>query len=239
MTGLGDAAQCCSEFGLFEQLISTDSAEVFAEVSAITKLRIVIANIVHKNFSGQETIFSQFRRRQDHVFPGQFAVALMCFPQTRDGAGNCYRLSADQGGIGNDFAMFVEIHIAMCGERSLFPVVQERCFAVHLHQHKAATADVAGIDIGCGERKPRRYRGVDRVAALSENLCGDIRGIGIGNSNRRPPGDDLRLGRRNRFVGWLRAGNEEQADPQEHRFFRVCVRHGRDTSQHRRCPARP
>ena len=70
MTGLGDAAQCRSEFGLFKQLISTDSTEVVAEIGAITKPRVVISNIVNENFGRIETFFSQLRRRQNHFFPG-------------------------------------------------------------------------------------------------------------------------------------------------------------------------
>ena len=45
-----------------------------------------------------------------------------------------------------------------------------------MNDHKAAAADIAGARIGHGQRKADRDRGVDRIAALLQNVGADPRG---------------------------------------------------------------
>ena len=45
-----------------------------------------------------------------------------------------------------------------------------------MNDHKAAAADIAGARIGHGQREADRDRGVDRIAALLQNVGADPRG---------------------------------------------------------------
>jgi hypothetical protein len=45
-----------------------------------------------------------------------------------------------------------------------------------MHQHEAATADIAGLRMCHGEREADRHRGVDRIAARLQDLHADMRG---------------------------------------------------------------
>ena len=45
-----------------------------------------------------------------------------------------------------------------------------------MNHHEAAAADVAGARIGDGQRKAGGDRGVDRIAALPEDVGADLRG---------------------------------------------------------------
>ena len=44
-----------------------------------------------------------------------------------------------------------------------------------MNHHEAAAADVAGARIGHGQRKAGSDRGVDRIAALPEDIGADLR----------------------------------------------------------------
>ena len=45
-----------------------------------------------------------------------------------------------------------------------------------MNHHEAAAADIAGARIGHGHRKAGRDRGIDRVAALPQDIGADLRG---------------------------------------------------------------
>ena len=44
-----------------------------------------------------------------------------------------------------------------------------------MDHHETAAADVAGARIGHGQRKAGGDRGIDRIAALSQNIGADLR----------------------------------------------------------------
>jgi hypothetical protein len=45
-----------------------------------------------------------------------------------------------------------------------------------MNHHETAAADISGARIGDGKRKAGGDRGIDRVAALPENIGADLRG---------------------------------------------------------------
>lgn len=92
-------------------------------------------------------------------------------------------MGAGDGGLWDDIALGVEVHVGGGGGGGLFAVVEEGGVAVvegvggGADEHEAATADVAGGGVDDGEGKADGYGRVDGVAALAEDFYSCVGGV--------------------------------------------------------------
>ena len=121
-----------------------------------------------------KAVFGQCYRGLNQSCPGQFAVFLVCFPHSCNGAGNTRGFRAKQRVGRVNIAVFVQVHIARCGFWCHFSVVQKVRLTVDVDSHKAAAADVAGFRIGDRQRKLRSNGGINRIAALFQHVYGNL-----------------------------------------------------------------
>ena len=208
-----DAPQCLAEFGLPERSLSGDTAETGVEVGRVAEPILLRMDVVDQRFRGQKPFLRQSDGRHNEIFPVQLAVALVGFPQSGNGAGHAGSLCADQAGVFDHLAMFVEIHITVRRERRGFPVIEERGHAVHVDHHEAAAADIAGVD-ECHRHGEADGDGrIDSVAASPQYLLGDLGAIVVGDRNRGGPLYSLRRTGRCLLAGFIRraaAGEPER-----------------------------
>ena len=104
----------------------------------------------------------------------------MRFPQPHHRARHAGSAGTDQAQALDDVAFVVQVHIAAGGFGGGFAIVEEIGFAIDVHRHKPATADIAGFGVGHGQGKGGGNCGVDGVAAFFENLCGHFGAVLIG-----------------------------------------------------------
>ena len=105
------------------------------------------------------------------------AVFLQRQRQARDGAGHAdaERGIARLGDIG--LAVGAEEHVARRRGRRGLAIVDRDVLAAlrRVDDHEAAAADVSGARIGDGQRKAGRDRGIDRIAALPQDIGAYLR----------------------------------------------------------------
>jgi hypothetical protein len=80
------------------------------------------------------------------------------------------------GGIG--FAVGPEKNVLRNRARCGFAIIDGDIFVARgrMNHHEASAADVSGARVGDGKRKAGGDRGVDRIAALPEDVGADLRG---------------------------------------------------------------
>ena len=69
-----------------------------------------------------------------------------------------------EGGIGDDLAIFTEVHVPVGKGRGGLPIIEKRTLAAHVHKHEPAAADIAGFRQRDGEGKGCGNSGIHRVA---------------------------------------------------------------------------
>ena len=90
-----------------------------------------------------------------------------------------------------------------------------------MNHHEAAAADVAGARIGDGQRKAGGDRGIDRIAALPQDVGADLRGEPLlRHHHAMLGGDGANGGEIGRRVGaaLLRNGRRPQANASDEQW---------------------
>jgi hypothetical protein len=123
--------------------------------------------------------------RREHLFPLKLAETPLRLPQTLDRTRHADRAVAVQAHAGHDLARLVEIHVAGGGERRALAIVEEIRLTARIDRHEPAAADVARLGIRDGQRERDCDRGVDRIAALFEDLFRGVRAVLVGDGDRR------------------------------------------------------
>ena len=111
-------------------------------------------------------------------------------PRYRAGDADAERGLARLARIG--LAALVEEHVARGRGRRGFAVVDRDGLAARrdVDQHEPAAADVAGLRMGHGKSEADRDRGVDRVAALLQDVHPDAAGELLLRHHHAVTGDD-------------------------------------------------
>ena len=126
--------------------------------------------------------------------PGELAEAAMGFGEPPHRAGGAGGLAADETERGDGLALAVEVHVSRCGGGRGLAIVEEVGLAVDIDRHEPAAAQVAGFRVGDGEGEGFGDGGVDRIAALLQDLLGgggaepvrrgDRGGAGVGEAGK-------------------------------------------------------
>ena len=102
-----------------------------------------------------------------------------------------------------------EENIARCRSRRGLAIIDRDVLVAvgEMDHHEAAAADIAGAGIGDGQRKTGRDRGIDRVAALPQNVGADPRGDLLLRHDQAVLGDDrMNAAGGRRHIGVAREG---------------------------------
>ena len=119
--------------------------------------------------------------------------------------GDARGFGAYRGHSGDDVALRVQVHVRGGGSGSFLAVVEELRLAVGKllrsgpDQHEAAAADIAGIGVNNGERKPHSDGRVDGVATLLQDLDAGVGSVGLDADDH-----GMRLAHRCDLAGALR-----------------------------------
>ncbi len=106
------------------------------------------------------------------------AVFLQCLGQSGGRAGHANAKCGVARLVGIGFAVGAKKNILRDRSRRGLAIIDRDIFVARgrMDHHEAAAADVAGARIGDGERKAGGDRGIDRIAALLEDVGADLRG---------------------------------------------------------------
>ncbi|ABA53282.1 hypothetical protein BURPS1710b_A0298 [Burkholderia pseudomallei 1710b] len=213
-----DAREHRSELRLLEGRARLQAAEVLIEVRLAAELLRRVDATLRELLVDNEAVARVTDRGRDHLLPLQLAEALLRLPHPGHRAGHADRAIAVQAHALDDVAVLVEIHVLRRGERRALAIVEKVRLAAHVDGHEAAAADVARLRIGDGEREGDRDRGVDRVAALPEDLLGRVGAVLVGDRDGRAVQHDallraLRMGGRAR----QKTGERRAHERGEHR----------------------
>ena len=127
----------------------------------------------------REALLRQFHRGMHQFRPRLLAVLLVGVLQAAHRA-RYARRAITRHRILRGLARRVQVHIARRGERSAFAEVDKRGAPVRqANQHEAAAADIARARVGHRQRQSHGRRGVDRVAAVLQNLQARLRWRGV------------------------------------------------------------
>ena len=108
----------------------------------------------------------------------------MCLPESGDGPGHTDGQVTNSAGLLNGVAVFIQVHVTICGCRCLFPIVDERVFTVHMDQHEAAAANIAALREADGQSEAGGDSGVDGIAARAQNFLTHLCTVFVGHCDR-------------------------------------------------------
>ena len=137
----------------------------------------------------RNTLVRPVDRRLHDLRPAQFfrTVFFQTVKQAGDFAGHTGGQTTDHVGRINDFSVGADfVHIGARRRRCAFTEIDDHRF-FHIGQfdgHEATTAQAGSIGFEHTEGKCRGNRGINRIAALLENIHPDLRGLRFGGSNR-------------------------------------------------------
>ena len=185
--GRRDPLQRRLEFRLPRELAARQRAEVVPEVGTAVQLDHAPVAVPDQSGRDREAVVRQCDRRRHVGRPAQVPEALVELPQALDRPRHARRPRADRAGVLDHVAGGVEVHVDAGRRWRGFPIVEEVGLVLEVHGRESAAAEVAGLGVGDRERKCGRDGGIDRIAALGEDLRGgvgtvDVRGGDSGGS---------------------------------------------------------
>ena len=183
-TLVGNALQGLRQLGLPEGLAHLHAAEIVVEVGAVLEQPLGIFAVLVLLGGDLEAVLRVAHRRGQQLGPGQLAELLVRLPQAHHRARHPGGPGAHQAEVLDDLAFVVQVHVAAGRLGRHFTVVEEVGFAIHVQGHETAAADVAGLGVGNGQGEGSGHRGVHCVAALLEDVGGDLCTILIGRGHR-------------------------------------------------------
>jgi hypothetical protein len=122
-----------------------------------------------------DAVLGEFDRRRHRLGEADRAVALQSEREASDRAGHADRKPALERLFGIGVACLVQEHVARRAAAGLLAVVDRNRIAGRgrVHQHEAAAAEIAGARQRHREREGDGDCGIDRIAAVLENLDAD------------------------------------------------------------------
>ena len=127
-----------------------------------------------------EAVARQLDRRLDDLRQREIAGAVF-FQRQRQSGDRAGHADAERGiarFVRIGFAVRAEIHVARGSRRRGLAIVDRDVFISlgGMNHHETAAADISGARIGHGQRKAGRDRGIDRIAALPQDVGAELRG---------------------------------------------------------------
>ena len=178
-----EAAEGGGEDGLLEGVaLLVEVAVALKDVGRLGETGEAFGAEIAGLFSGEDVAASGETDGWCHVLgEGEPAEVLLGVDESGDSSGDAGGLVADEGHIGDDVALGVEVHVTRGGGGSFFAVVDEmvfKCVTVAVtDQHEAATAEISGLRVDDGKGKADGDCGVHGVAAPLEDLDAGIGGV--------------------------------------------------------------
>lgn len=117
-------------------------------------------------------LFSQVNGRLQHMLQRQRAPLLQGVGQARHGAGHANGMVGVERFAVDHLALGIQVHAALGAGRGSFTKIQRHALAAGrlMHQHEAATANVARVGQGHSQGKAHGYGGIHGVASGLEHL---------------------------------------------------------------------
>ncbi len=125
----------------------------------------------------RKAFLGQLDRRRQHLLARQGAIMLQRVEQARHRAGHARRGAAIAGAVPVHIATLVQEHVLGGGGRCGLAVVDSRELlrGGERDQHEAAPADIARLRVRHGKSEAGRDSGIDRIAALLQNVHAHLR----------------------------------------------------------------
>ena len=132
--------------------------------------------VVGQRIIYREALFGQLNRRANHFVERHCAVFFQREGEPGDGARRAGSQMRGQRFLAVRVALIVEKHIPGGLFRGHLAEVDRRGITVFGPQHhKPAAADITGLRMGDRQRVAHRHGGIDRVAALTQNIHAYLR----------------------------------------------------------------
>ena len=126
-----------------------------------------------------EPVAREFDGRLHQGVPLQPTMTLVRFPKAGDRARHADGAMTGQAEAVDHLAVLVEVHVARGGGGRDLAIVEERGLAVHVREHEAAAAQIAGFRVRDGQRERARDGGIDGIAAGLEDAGGGFGAIAV------------------------------------------------------------
>ena len=175
----GDRLQRLGEVGLHQPLARLPRLPMVEEdrrdIRFVREILHAIVHDLHVAGREDESLFGKRDGRGDHLFQGHRAIFGQRFVQAHHRARNAYAQPRSGRATGHHIAVLVLKQRRGGLQRRLLAEIKEQVLARgEVHDHEAATADIAAARIDHGLGITHRDRGIDGVAAFLQDLNADI-----------------------------------------------------------------